>query len=139
MTNDEVFWLAVGLVALVAILGGAGGGGHLAELAEAIAEAEGYGVPGAIPTVRNNPGDLKIGGGSITTFATAAEGWAALYRQLELIRDGGSAYYSPTMTLSAFSRVWTATEQGAWLANVLEGLQSRGVVASAGTQLDEVL
>jgi hypothetical protein len=107
--------------------------------AEAIAAAEGYGVPGAIPTVRNNPGDLKLSGGVITTFATPSEGWAALYRQIELMRDGRSAYYSPTMTLADVSRVWTATEQSAWLSNVIHAMRVRGYDVSPLSVLRDIL
>ena len=108
-------------------------------LAEAIAAAEGFGVAGAIPTVRNNPGDLKLDGQTITTFPTAAAGWDALYHQLDLIRDGGSRFYTPSTTLGAFASRWTATEQSAWLGNVVRGLQGAGVPATSSTTLGELL
>lgn len=112
----------------------------LIALAEAIAQAEGFGVDGAIPTVRHNPGDLEIDGlGTPTTFANDDDGWTALYAQLARIRDGRSAYYRPDMTLAQFAATWTATEQGAWLSNVIAGLRARGIVATAGTTVQEVL
>lgn len=99
-------------------------------LARAIASAEGFGLPGAIPTVRNNPGDLKLGGDSITSFPTKSAGWAALMRQLALIASGQSAYYTPAMTLREFAQTWTATEQSAWANNVLAYLRDHGHAAA---------
>jgi hypothetical protein len=56
------------------------------KLAQAIANAEGFGPLENIPTRANNPGDLKLGdkyglgllGEGITVFPNAALGWAAL-------------------------------------------------------------
>lgn len=62
-------------------------------LAQAMAKEEGFGIPGAIPTRNHNPGDLRHAPGemhpdgspnSVGSFATDAEGWAALERQLQL-------------------------------------------------------
>ena len=113
----------------------------LLAFAEAIAFAEGYGVPGAIPTLRNKPGELKqpSSGGGITTFATPAEGWEALYNQLDLIRTGRSAYYQPTMTIAQVANVWTATEQTAWLSNVLASLDRQGYEVGSQTRIGAVL
>ena len=94
----------------------------IARVAEGIAVAEGYPVPGSIAQRQHNPGNLKLpaDGGRISTFATAADGWAALYRQLDLVRLGRSAYYSVQTTIEQMGRVWTATvsEQGAWSRTV---------------------
>jgi hypothetical protein len=76
-------------------------------IAEAIAKAEGYGVPGATPTVRNNPGDLKGPDGEIRWFATAEEGWNALYRQVAMMFTGESRYYRPDMTIAEIARIYT--------------------------------
>lgn len=101
------------------------------QMAEAIARAEGFYAPGpTIPKRCNNPGNLKRGDvglgtvNGITIFRTAADGWDALYRQLDLIRRGSSAYYSPGMTIAEMGRKWTATtnEQTAWGNNVASAL-----------------
>lgn len=115
--------------------------GSFYAFANAIAFAEGYGVPGAIPTVRNNPGDLKLpaDGGQITSFATPADGWEALYRQLDLIRTDGSRYYASTMTIGQVARIWTATEQTAWTNNVLQSMRQQGYSVDAGTIIGDVL
>jgi hypothetical protein len=115
--------------------------GSFYAFANAIAFAEGFGVPGAIPTVRNNPGDLKLpaDGGAITTFATPADGWEALYKQLDLIRTGASRYYQPTMTIDQVARVWTATEQSIWRNNVLTSMSRQGYNVTAGTVIGDVL
>ena len=62
-------------------------------LAQLIAKEEGYGIPGALPTRQNNPGDLRHsphsthtgeGPDAIGQIDTVADGWADLERQLEL-------------------------------------------------------
>lgn len=74
--------------------------------AAAIARLEGFGVPGAIPTQANNPGDLELGdigygvsaaagGNSITNFPTIEAGWNALENQLNKIVSGSSPNYPP--------------------------------------------
>lgn len=77
-------------------------------IADAIALAEGYGVPGAIPTVRNNPGNIRdTRTGEIITYASPAEGWAALYRQVTMMLTGESRYYKPTMTIAEVAKTYT--------------------------------
>lgn len=65
---------------------------------------EGFGIPGALPTRNNNPGDLRHAPGethpdgepdAVGSFATPEEGWAALERQIQLDADRG-------LTLRAF-------------------------------------
>jgi hypothetical protein len=61
-------------------------------LAQLIAKEEGFGIPGAIPTVRHNPGDLRHGPheqhpgapNAVGTVDTDADGWADLERQIQL-------------------------------------------------------
>lgn len=62
-------------------------------LAKLIAKEEGFGIPGAIPTVRRNPGDLRHSPHSthppgdpdgIGYIDTVEHGWADLERQLRL-------------------------------------------------------
>lgn len=100
--------------------------------AEAIARAEGFYLAGSIPAKTNNPGDLKLpntatyGSSGITVFATAAEGWAALYRQLWLISTGRSSYYRNTMTIRQMGDVYAPSADrnipGAWATNVAKYL-----------------
>lgn len=99
----------------------------LKRFADAIARAEGFGIPGAIPTRANNPGDLARGGETlgaekITVYPTLDAGWQALYHQLDLIARGKSAHYTPDFTIADMSAVWTATEQSAWAQNVARAL-----------------
>ena len=90
---------------------------YVIEFSQAISVAEGWGQPGAIPTVRNNPGDIADANG-IITFPSQLDGWAALHRQVEKMFDGTSKYYNPTMTISEIAAKYTATEQTAWASNV---------------------
>jgi hypothetical protein len=70
------------------------------KLAQLIARQEGYGIPGAIPTVRRNPGDLRHSphsqhpGGpahrdDVGTIDTDAHGWSDLERQLQIYAEEG--------------------------------------------------
>jgi hypothetical protein len=67
-------------------------------LARLVAKEEGFGVPGAIPTVRHNPGDLRhapnashegIGPNDIGIEPNDATGWEDLERQLRLDASRG--------------------------------------------------
>lgn len=98
-------------------------------LARAIATAEGFFVPGSIPAIAHNPGDLKLGdlgrgklGEGITVLASDEEGWQRLYHQIDLMATGVSHYYKPYMTLREIARVWTGTQQSEWSANVARAL-----------------
>ena len=89
--------------------------------AEAIAQAEGFGIPGAIPTVNHNPGDLKIPGSRLvkghTFFTTDEAGWNALFRQIGLMRSGKSRVYKPDFTFEQVARKYAEGWRN-WLANV---------------------
>ena len=76
-------------------------------IAAAIAKAEGYGVPNAIPTVRNNPGNIRSAAGPIATYPTIEEGWAALYRQVSGMLSGRSRYYNPSDPLTVIAKTYT--------------------------------
>jgi len=98
-------------------------------LAEAIARAEGFYVPGSLPQRINNPGDLKAPGTAVTSsglsvFESVDQGWAALYRQIGLIASGASAYYGPATTIRQMGQKWTATvsQQLAWSTTVAQQL-----------------
>ena len=71
---------------------------NVSRLAQLIAKEEGYGIPGAVPTRDNNPGDLRHspnsshegeGQNDIGIIPTAAKGWIDLERQLQLYADRG--------------------------------------------------
>lgn len=115
----------------------------LKALATAIATAEGYGVVDAIPTVANNPGDLKLAGTptvgeGISQFPDAASGWNALYHQLLLIQNGQSHVYNLSMTIRDLAGKWTTTQQDAWAANVLTSLQNQGVPVDETSTLGDL-
>lgn len=126
---------------------GVGPGVHA--LALAIAHAEGYGIPGTIPTRANNPGDLvettspktrpTLGTERISVYATAADGWRALHHQLQLIADGRSHVYRATDTFADMARKWTSTDVGAWLGNVIDHLQNQGFDVDESSPLADVL
>src|SRR6267142_3517808 len=70
----------------------------MSKLAHLIAQEEGYGIPGALPTRNNNPGDLRHSPHSFHTgtapdaigkIGTIEEGWADLERQLQLYAQRG--------------------------------------------------
>lgn len=70
----------------------------MSKLAQLIAKEEGYGIPGAVPTRDNNPGDLRHsphsshegeGPDDIGIIDSDADGWADLERQLQLYAERG--------------------------------------------------
>jgi hypothetical protein len=108
---------------------------RIQRFAIAISVAEGFGKPGAIPTVYHNPGDLKppngssnywqgqtgVGLGGHATFANNNVGWAALYKQINLWRAGKSANIFPSFTFEQCARKY-AEDWQPWLANVTREL-----------------
>lgn len=124
--------------ALSAMRAGQGAGSVLskAEIARAIARAEGYFVPGSLPNVRNNPGSI-FRGGVLATFRTPAEGWLALeelierianrsgpYRNAESWLDVAWMYVNGTKPDAAIIHASDAANGGPrqWLNNVLSAL-----------------
>lgn len=69
----------------------------MSKLAQLIAKQEGYGIPGAVPTRDNNPGDLRHSPHSdhpgdpngIGVIDTPEDGWADLERQLTIYAEHG--------------------------------------------------
>lgn len=112
--------------------------------AQAIARAEGFGVSGATPTVRHNPGDLvDTFTGQIKVFASDADGWDALARQVVGMLAGHGPYSQAT-TLAEIAYLYANGEGdpvGAqnWLANVTSGLRAAGYAVSADGVLAETL
>lgn len=99
--------------------------------AHAIAKAEGFGIPNAIPTRAHNPGDLVIPGWTgaklgenISVFDSDLEGWNRLYHQLQLIIDGASRVYTLNDTIASMASKWTKTNQAAWAATVASELNA---------------
>lgn len=95
--------------------------------AQAVARAEGYGIPGAIPTIAKNPGNLKLPntptlGSGISVFDSIDQGWAALHNQLQLIIDGRSRFYNLDMTIKEMGDTWEADPGDAWARNVASDL-----------------
>lgn len=86
-------------------------------IGQAISVAEGYGVPGAIPTLRNNPGDL-VSGGVIATFPDPQTGWNRLYNQINIMLAGQSQYYTVDMSWYQIGAIWARDSSGAWARNV---------------------
>ena len=100
----------------------------MTKLAHIISKCEGFGVPGAIPTIFNNPGDLRHSPHSshegeapddIGKIDSAADGWADLERQLKLDAARG-------MTLQEFVYTYAPPADGnnsaAYLKTVCDGL-----------------
>jgi uncharacterized membrane protein (DUF485 family) len=139
----KLLLIAVALLAIAIVLGGGAvvfTNDVTDKLSKAIAQAEGFYVPGSRPARNHNPGDMtkdligkSIGkDGAFVVYATDEDGFANLRKQLSLVW-GGSAYYNPFMTIAQFASVWTATEADSWATNVANAL---GV--STDTQLDQL-
>ena len=110
--------------------------------ARAIAYAEGFGRPHAIPTRYHNPGDLKavrgfaypgqkaVGKAGHIIFRTDADGWAALEHQIQRTLDGESRIYSIRMSLRDYSRRYAGNSRR-WCANVARALTANADVTLA--------
>jgi|SRR5579872_1924775 len=113
-------------------------------IAQAIAQAEGFYVSGALPQRQNNPGDLSNASG-IMTFSDMAAGWRALYGQINLMISGGSHVYSPTDTITQISQKWTTDvppgAQANWAANVARslGLTPDNTFLDVGSNISQVI
>lgn len=112
----------------------------LVALGEGIAQAEGFGIPGALPTRYNNPGDVTDGSGNKIQFMSVADGFSALYKNVMGAFDGTSTYYTPTMTLQQFAETWTGGDQAdSWITTVLAVFNSaRGTSLSPDNTLQDV-
>ena len=104
-------------------------GDPITAIAMAIANAEGFGVVGAIPTLANNPGDLVLGDigygtmgpQKITVFGSVQDGWNALFKQVGEMIAGTSEYYNPSMTWNQIGAKY-AGAGSPWAANVATNL-----------------
>lgn len=99
-------------------------------IAEAIATAEGFYVPGSRPARNHNPGDMTedlIGratgrDGAFVVYETDADGWQNLYAQINLWFDGRSSHANADSTLADISGFYTADNQQSWLQTVAQKL-----------------
>lgn len=97
---------------------------------EGIALAEGFYVTGSRAKRNNNPGNLTVDttgtstgkDGMFVVYATAIDGWNALYKQVELILTDASNIYNSDMTLREIGQKYTTTDQLAWSTNVASKL-----------------
>jgi len=101
------------------------------QLAHAIAQAEGFYVKGSIPNRCHNAGDLKgtkfpnqigVCRGGHARFRTDADGWAALYNQVQKIAEGTSTKYTPRATFRQVAKTY-AQNYRPWLRIVTKTLQ----------------
>jgi hypothetical protein len=96
---------------------------------QAIGRAEGFGIPGKIPTLANNRGDLvlgdighgTLGSQKITVFATVEDGDAALAHEISLWINGASKYYNSSMSWAQIGAIY-AGPGTPWAANVAAAL-----------------
>lgn len=113
----------------------------MSKLAKLIAQIEGFGLRGTIPTVRHNPGDLRHSPHSwhpadapntIGYIGNDADGWADLERQLKIYADRG-------LTLREMVAEYAPRADGAnqpdkyieFLCHGLGGFPADGLVADA--------
>lgn len=100
------------------------------QFSQAIAHAEGFGIPGTVPTRFHNPGDLGPGdggseclsstftaGSNVCLFKDDATGWALLYKKIQRIFDGRSSVYNINMTIEEFGKRYASDWQN-WSRNV---------------------
>jgi len=109
-----------------------------ATLAHAIAKAEGFGVPGALPTRINNPGDMELGDRGWGTeaaktiypkadwnadFSDKTDGCSALRRECFAILTGASHSFDLSYSFAQLAQEWTGNDhEGDWCNTVTQAL-----------------
>lgn len=104
----------------------------ISQFVQAVAHAEGFGQPGAVPTTHHNPGDLGPGdcpgfpfdyhsGSNVCQLPDDATGWNFLTTKITNAFTGRSAVYSPNMTILQFARSYAGNWQD-WANNVAGAL-----------------
>lgn len=111
--------------------------------ARGVARAEGFFLPGSRAARNHNPGNLTedltgkaVGkdSGQFIKYATDADGFEALEKQVSMMFFGGSAFYNDQMTIAEVAAKWTTTQQLEWARNVAGAL---GV--STATKLSDIV
>lgn len=102
-------------------------GSKITLFAQAIAHAEGFGQPGAVPTLSNNPGDLGPGdtgvagvfhdGSVVSQLPDAATGWKLLEQKISNAFNGQSSVYNTNMTFVEWAQKY-AGDWANWSKNV---------------------
>lgn len=111
-------------------------------IGEAIATAEGFYMEGSRPQRNNNPGDLTVDvsgkgvgmDGPYVIYATAEDGFSALYKQISKWLAGTSKYISASMTISQAAQIYSPSGWMEWSNNVANYL---GV--STDTPLNQIV
>lgn len=135
-----LFLVALAAVAAVAIFGSGIGSEILSGvnqqtvqlLAQAIADAEGFGPSGNLPTRANNPGDITdkgypgdtgqtLGSAGVVVFDTVEHGWQALYAKITRWLNGGSSEYPLSDSLATVGLKYSGGDPN-WSANVAASL-----------------
>lgn len=96
------------------------------KIANAIATAEGFYVPGSRPQRNNNPGNLtkdlilkNVGwDGPFPIFANETDGWENLYKQVSDMLSGLSSHYNPSMSISEIAQIYSPVGWENWETNV---------------------
>lgn len=102
------------------------------DFAHAIAFAEGFYVKHSKGQRNHNPGNVQRHE-HYAHFKNDAQGWAALYEQIDMVRRGESTRYTVDMTLAEFGRIYANGNRN-WARNVATVL---GV--TTGTRIWEIL
>lgn len=103
---------------------------NVQRIAQAIAFAEGFYVPGSRPARNHNPGDMTadlIGkavgmDGAFVVYATDDDGWNNLYTQIQKWLNGSSSHANSGSTITQISDFYTTTDQTAWATQVANQL-----------------
>jgi hypothetical protein len=109
MTKGAIITLGVAAYALFMPTSAGPSSDRVKRLAEAIARAEGWYATGATQNRgqrANNPGNIMTPEWTLVQYPTAAAGWDALYRQVELALSGQSRHYRPDMTIWQMAEIY---------------------------------
>lgn len=107
-------------------------GDKIWDICQAIAKAEGFGLPGAAPTRNHNPGDISDGANTygfdsavsdskVTSFPDDTTGWQWLYNKVSNIVNGKSTVYGQDWSIEQIAQTWAGDSEN-WASNVASAL-----------------
>lgn len=125
---------------------------HVTDFAVAIAQAEGFGVPGSVPQRAHNPGDLGPGdtgvsdvihavGSDVSILESDDQGWDFLYKKLQRAFSGNSHTFLTSMSIEQFAQTYVGArgDWQDWADHVVEHLQGAGYDVSTSTTIQEYI
>ena len=117
---------------------------RIIQICYAIAHAEGFGLAGALPTIRHNPGDIMQrqpdGSFAVRTYADDEAGFSAQYSLIQSIVEGRNSLYQPAdMPIIRFAGIYTTGKPNAAQTSVNVANWAQDVATRLGLTVNDSL